>query len=72
MCIRDSVIYGDANGDGKITSIDMLYIKRHVLDIRTLTGAYYKAADANHDGTVSSIDMMYVKRHVLDIRYIVQ
>ena len=34
----------------------MLYIKRHVLDIRILTGAYYKAADANHDGTVSSID----------------
>ena len=66
------VIYGDANGDGKITSIDMLYIKRHVLDIRILTSAYYKAADANHDGTVSSIDMLYVKRHVLDIRYIVQ
>ena len=48
----------------------MLYIKRHVLDIRILTSAYYKAADANHDGTVSSIDMLYVKRHVLDIRYI--
>ena len=46
--------------------------KRHVLDIRILTSAYYKAADANHDGTVSSIDMLYVKRHVLDIRYIVQ
>ena len=50
----------------------MLYIKRDVLEIKSLTGAYIKAADVNHDGVVNSIDMLYVKRHVLDIRYIEQ
>lgn len=65
-------IYGDVNGDGNITSMDMLYVKRHVLGIRNLSDAYYKAADANRDGQISSMDMLYVKRHVLDIRYIEQ
>ena len=66
------VLYGDVNGDGQITSMDMLYIKRHVLGVRELAGAYYKSADANHDGQIPSMDMLYVKRHVLDIRYITQ
>ena len=66
------MIYGDINGDGEISSLDMLYIKRDVLEIKSLTGAYIKAADVNHDGVVNSIDMLYVKRHVLDIGYIEQ
>ena len=66
------VIYGDINGDGEISSLDMLYIKRDVLEIKSLTGAYIKAADVNHDGLVNIIYMLYVKRQVLDIRYIEQ
>ena len=68
----DVVIYGDVNGDGRITSLDMLYIKRHILDIKILSGSYLLAADANRDNKVTSVDMLYIKRHILDIKYIQQ
>ena len=68
----DVVIYGDVNGDGRITSMDMLYIKRHILYIKTLSGAYLLAADTNKDSDVTSMDMLYIKRHILDIKYIQQ
>lgn len=68
----DIVIYGDVNGDGKITSLDMLYIKRHVLNIRILKDANLEAADTNKDGKITSLDMLYIKRHILDIKYIQQ
>ena len=67
------VVYGDVNGDGDITSIDMLYVKRHILNTKALTGVYATAADANRaaDG-ITSIDLLYIKRHVLNTRLIVQ
>jgi beta-N-acetylglucosaminidase len=67
------VIYGDVNGDGKITSMDLLYVKRHILGISTLDGVYAMAADANrkNDG-ITSMDLLYIKRHVLAIQYIEQ
>ena len=68
----DVVIYGDVNGDGRITSMDMLYIKRHILYIKTLSGSYLLAADTNKDSDVTSMDMLYIKRHILDIKYIQQ
>ena len=67
-----STMYGDVNGDGKITSLDMLYIKRHVLNIRILKDANLEAADTNKDGKITSLDMLYIKRHILDIKYIQQ
>lgn len=67
------VIYGDVNGDGQVTSMDLLYVKRHVLETKELEGVYLMAADANrgNDG-ITSIDLLYIKRHILDIRYIEQ
>lgn len=67
------VIYGDVNGDGQITSMDLLYVKRHILQTKELDGVYLVAADANrgNDG-ITSIDLLYIKRHILDIRYIEQ
>lgn len=52
--------------------MDMLYIKRHILYIKTLSGAYLLAADTNKDSDVTSMDMLYIKRHILDIKYIQQ
>ena len=67
------VIYGDVNGDGAVTSMDLLYVKRHILGTKLLEEPYLTAADANrgNDG-ITSIDLLYIKRHILDIRYIEQ
>ncbi len=67
------VLYGDVDGDGDVTSLDLLYIKRHVLGIKALEGVYLLAGDADraNDG-VTSFDLLYVKRHVLAISQIKQ
>lgn len=67
------IIYGDTDGDGKITSLDLLYIKRHILQVNMLSGAYLQAADTNrqYDG-VTSMDLLYLKRHILSVTTIQQ
>lgn len=67
------VVYGDVDGDGLVSSMDLLYIKRHILGIKSLDGLYLLAGDSDrkNDG-VTSTDLLYVKRHVLEISTIQQ
>lgn len=67
------VIYGDVDGDGSITSLDLLYVKRHIVAVRELSGAYLAAADADRllDG-ITVLDMLHIKRHLLGITTINQ
>lgn len=37
------IIYGDINGDGKINSLDLLVLQRHILEIEKLNGVFLKA-----------------------------
>jgi hypothetical protein len=59
------VVKGDVNGDGKVTSVDPLMIKRHIIGSYTLTGPYLEAADINGDGKITSADALMVKRHII-------
>lgn len=61
------VIYGDANGDGKINSQDLRRIQRHILGVAKVKNAFLSAADANRDGKVNSQDLRYTQRHILKI-----
>jgi endo-1,4-beta-xylanase len=58
------------NGDGGITLLDMLLVKRHILGLGTLTGDQFSAADINGDGRVDLLDCLKVKRHILGYEYI--
>lgn len=66
------VIYGDINGDGRITSVDLLVGQRHILHYSTLDGAFLEAADINHDYRITSVDLLVGQRHILNIKQIVQ
>ncbi len=67
------IIYGDANGDGKINSIDLLIIQRHILEIEMLKGVAVKAGNINKNGkNPSSLDLLLIQRHILDIQYLQQ
>lgn len=67
------VIYGDVDGDGLVSSKDMLYLKRHILGISELSGAFLNAANITKtDDGVNSKDMLYLKRHILGISTITQ
>ena len=61
---------GDVNGDGKISLLDLVHIKRHLLGISTLEGTQFAAADINEDGKVTLLDYAMVKRHLLGIQLI--
>ena len=37
------IVYGDVNGDGKINSVDLLVLQRHILEIETLDDIYQKS-----------------------------
>ena len=58
-------VQGDANGDGKVSSLDYVVIKRAVLGRYELSEAGLIAADVNFDGKVNAMDYMIVKRVVL-------
>ena len=66
------IIYGDVNGDGKISLLDYVGIERHILGWAVKTGNYLTAADANKDGKVSLLDYVAVERHILGWKKITQ
>ena len=66
------LIYGDANGDGKIDNSDRVKIRNHVLGTSSLSGAMAVAADVNKDGQVNNTDRVKVRNHVLGTSLISQ
>jgi len=67
-----SRLKGDVNGDGRINSLDLMLVKRHILGLEKLDGEAFNAADVNGDGKVNSVDAMRIQRHILGIETIKQ
>ncbi len=66
------VIYGDVNGDGKINSVDIGLLQRHILTLSTLNGCYFKSCDVTGDGKCNSVDFARIQRHILQLAFIEQ
>ncbi len=67
------VIYGDANGDGKINSVDLLVIQRHILEIEPLGEIYKYASSVRKNGQKpTSVDLLLIQRHILGLQLIEQ
>ena len=65
--------YGDVNGDGKINSVDLLVLQRHILEIEKLEGVKVKAGNINKDGKKpTSRDLLLIQRHILRLQKIDQ
>lgn len=56
---------GDVNGDGKVSSLDYIKIKNHIMGTNKLTGSALTRADVNDDGKVSSLDYIKIKNHIM-------
>lgn len=67
------IIYGDVNGDGKVTVKDALMVRKDILNIEKITGYYGKAADVNkgNDG-ITVKDALMIRKHILNIGSITQ
>lgn len=67
------ILYGDVNGDGKINSLDLLVLQRHILEIEKLNGVFLKAGNINKNGkNPSSLDLLMIQRHILTLKLIEQ
>lgn len=60
-------LYGDANGDNKISSSDVSLVERHVLGITTFSNDIFTYCDVNYDSKISSSDVSLIERYVLGI-----
>ena len=66
------LVYGDANGDGKINSTDYAQLKFHILRLKSLNGFLFNAGDVNKDGKINSTDYSLMKFHILKMKSIDQ
>lgn len=61
------VIYGDADGDSKVSVMDATSIQQHVAKDVLLTGDALKAADVDADDIVSIMDATEIQRYVAKV-----
>ena len=67
------LIYGDCNGDGKINSVDLLVLQRHILEFEKLEGIFLKASNVRKVGIKpTSVDLLLIQRHILGYQKIEQ
>ena len=69
--IYTCVVYGDANGDGRIAATDLLAVKKHILGTQTLSGAYARAAQLS-GSKIAATSLLAIKKHILGTAPIVQ
>lgn len=62
---KNILIYGDINGDGKVTITDLAKAQKQILRLESLTGNYFTAADVNKDGKISILDLAKIQNHIL-------
>lgn len=67
------ILYGDVNGDGRINSVDLLVLQRHILEIQKFDGVFLKAGNINKNANLpSSVDLLIIQRHILELKIIDQ
>ena len=68
-------IRGDANGDGKVSSSDLVQIRKHIVGwlnpktgiVEKKTGIYLYAIDMNEDNKVTSSDLVRMRKIIVGI-----
>jgi len=58
---------GDVNGDNKVTGIDAMKIKQHIVGLITLTPEQLSRGDVNDDDKVTGIDAMKIKQSIVGL-----
>lgn len=67
----ECLIYGDINGDGKISALDYTLIKNHIMDVQKITDKNMKlTADVNGDSKISALDYTLIKNDIMDVKKI--
>ncbi|MGN0115673.1 MAG: lectin like domain-containing protein, partial [Acutalibacteraceae bacterium] len=59
---KDTVIYGDADGDGIINMLDVLLIRKFIAKQPVTPDVI--ASDVTHDGTVNMLDVLKIRKYI--------
>lgn len=59
------IIYGDSNGDGNITILDLLRCQKKILGNNNLTDNETIAVDVNFDGSINIVDLLRIRKQLL-------
>ena len=65
---RPDILLGDVNGDGKVSTLDVRWIRQYLIGERDLTDAQLAAADVNGDGKVSTLDVRWIRQYLIGAR----
>lgn len=65
---EEQITKGDVNGDGRITSVDSLWVLRFVSKRNEPTEIQAQSADVNNDGKISSMDALWILQHITGSR----
>ena len=60
------IVYGDVDGDGKVTVLDALQVEKNNVNMTTLDAVQKEAADVKNDGNVNPLDSLAIKKY--DVR----
>ena len=66
------ILFGDANGDGRLNSSDLYEIFQQILSRINMTSIFKTAADADKNGKIDSSDLYAVFKHILQREMIIQ
>ena len=59
-------VAGDITGDGMTTAEDIVELKKYLLSIEPLAGAYEKAADIDMNGQIEVSDIVVMKKEIVN------
>ena len=61
-----NIVRGDINGDGRMSALDYIMVKNHIMGVSNINdGIYKKAADVNNDGKISALDYVNIKNKIM-------
>ena len=61
------ILYGDVNGDGKVTARDSMIVQRYAIKLAQLTDEQIKVADVDRNGKVNAKDALYILRSSINL-----
>ena len=65
--LEATVLYGDANGDGRVDINDATAVQKHIARLITLGGERLEAADIDRSGRVNINDATDIQRMIAGI-----
>lgn len=73
VCKAYVSVPGDANGDGKVNSKDVITLKKYLANLDMLTNTstvtVFAGADFNADGKIDSKDIIALKKYIANLSY---